>query len=92
MTTTQEWFTIEEAADYLRVSKRTIYKLTQTGRLPAFRIGKERHRRFRRKDLDSVPQQVEEKQVAGLLALTAESDPVLAELWDNPRDAEYDNL
>jgi hypothetical protein len=25
-------------------------------------------------------------------ALTAKSDPVLAELWDNRRDAEYDRL
>jgi hypothetical protein len=25
-----------------------------------------------------------------LLALTAEADPVLAKLWDNPRDAAYD--
>ena len=24
-------------------------------------------------------------------ALTAASDPVLAELWDNPKDAEYDH-
>lgn len=28
----------------------------------------------------------------GELALTSSSDPVLAELWDNPRDAEYDRL
>ena len=28
----------------------------------------------------------------GLLALTARADPVLARLWDNPRDAEYDRL
>jgi len=28
----------------------------------------------------------------GVLALTAEADPVLAELWDNPRDAGYDRL
>lgn len=27
-----------------------------------------------------------------LLALTAATDPVLAELWDNPRDAAYDQL
>jgi len=27
-----------------------------------------------------------------LLALTARTDPVLAELWDNRRDAEYDRL
>lgn len=28
----------------------------------------------------------------GLLALTAEADPVLAELWDNDKDAVYDHL
>lgn len=28
----------------------------------------------------------------GASRLTAESDPVLAALWDNPRDAEYDRL
>lgn len=28
----------------------------------------------------------------GELALTAKADPVLAELWDNPRDAKYDRL
>jgi hypothetical protein len=26
------------------------------------------------------------------LALTARTDPVLAELWDNPRDAQYEQL
>jgi hypothetical protein len=31
-------------------------------------------------------------EVEGLLALTAGADPVLARLWDNPRDAEYDRL
>lgn len=29
---------------------------------------------------------------AELTALTAETDQVLAELWDNPRDAAYDRL
>ena len=28
----------------------------------------------------------------GLLTLTAKADPVLAELWDNPKDAAYDRL
>jgi len=27
-----------------------------------------------------------------VLVLTAKADPVLAELWDNSRDAEYDRL
>jgi hypothetical protein len=28
----------------------------------------------------------------GVTTLTAKSDPVLAELWDNPRDSAYDRL
>ena len=28
----------------------------------------------------------------GLLAMTAQTDPVLAELWDNEKDAAYDAL
>jgi len=29
---------------------------------------------------------------SALTTLTAETDPVLAALWDNPKDAAYDNL
>jgi len=89
----KEWFTVEEAAEYLRVSKRTIYKLTKDGRLPAFRIGQERHRRFRKEDLDKVPRPAgEERTAEALLKLSSKSDPVLAELWDNERDAVYDRV
>jgi excisionase family DNA binding protein len=89
----KEWFKVEEAAEYLSVSKRTIYKLTQEGRLPAFRIGQERHRRFRREDLDKVPQIMEETRGMEMLLKPASgSDPVLAELWDNEGDAAYDRL
>ena len=28
----------------------------------------------------------------GLLALSAKADPVMAEVWDNPKDAAYDRL
>ena len=83
----------EEAAEYLCVSKRTIYKLTKEGRLPAFRIGQERHRRFRKEDLDKVPRPSEEVEtLERLTKLTAESDPVLAEIWDNENDAAYDRI
>lgn len=93
MVIAQEWFTVAEAADYLRVSKRTIYKLTKEGRLPAFRIGTERHRRFRKNDLDKVPRQGEEtRSLEKLVKLTAESDPVLTEIWDNEKDAEYERI
>jgi excisionase family DNA binding protein len=93
MATIKEWFKVEEAAEYLSVSKRTIYKLTQEGRLPAFRIGHERHRRFRREDLDKVPQIMEETRgMEMLLRPVAESAAVLAELWDNEEDAAYDHI
>src|SRR4030043_643596 len=72
MVITKEWFTVEEAAEYLCVSRRTIYKLTEEGRLPAFRIGKERHRRFRKQDLDKVPYSGEEStNLETLLGLSA---------------------
>ncbi len=89
----KEWFTVEEAAEYLCVSRRTIYKLTKEGRLPAFRIGQERHRRFRKEDLDKVPRPSEEvRTLERLIKLSAESDPVLAEIWDNENDAAYDRI
>jgi len=47
--------------------------------------------------LEAVQERVKEdlgEEVAreNLLALTARADPVLAELWDNPKDAAYDRL
>jgi len=93
MVIAKEWFTVGEAAEYLCVSRRTIYKLTSEGRLPAFRIGKERHRRFRKEDLDRVPRPGDETaNLDGLIKLTAEADPLLAEIWDNERDAAYDRI
>lgn len=93
MLTTKKWFTIEQAAEYLCVSRRTIYKLTSEGRLPAFQISRERHRRFRKEDLDKVPRSAEEiKDMENMLALTARVDPTLAELWDNDKDAAYDRI
>ena len=34
----------------------------------------------------------EEVSAAGLVALNERADPVLAALWDNPKDAAYDKL
>jgi excisionase family DNA binding protein len=93
MAITKEWFTVQEAAEYLCVSRRTIYKLTKEGRLPAFRIGKERHRRFRKEDIDKVPRPGEEAtNLEAFLKLSAKADPVLAEVWDNEKDAAYDRV
>ena len=83
----QEWYTIDEAANFLRVSRRTIYQLIEQGELACYRVGKVGHRRFRRGDLEGAMSQEGGR---GVYAMNAASDPVLAELWDNEKDAEYD--
>lgn len=46
-----------------------------------------------KEDFDKVPRQGEDTETwEGLLKLTAESDPVLAELWDNEQDAAYERI
>ena len=50
----QEWYTINEAAQYLRVTRRTIYRFIEKGQLPTYRVGVGGHRRFRHKDLERI--------------------------------------
>jgi excisionase family DNA binding protein len=89
----QEWFTVDEAAEYLRVSKRTIYKLCEEGCLAGYRSGHRSHRRFRKEELDKLMKRnTTDKETEETLALTAMADPVLAEVWDNDKDAAYDHL
>jgi excisionase family DNA binding protein len=45
-----EILTIEEVAAYLKASKRTVYRLAASGKIPAFKLGGTW--RFRRSDLD----------------------------------------
>lgn len=42
--------TIEDLAEYLRISKSTLYKLAQEGSLPGQKVG--RHWRFHREAID----------------------------------------
>lgn len=42
--------TIDELATYLKVSKSTLYKLVQEGKVPGHKVG--RHWRFRRETID----------------------------------------
>jgi len=42
---------------------------------------------------EQVKEDLEDEGVRkNLLALTAQADPVLTDLWDNPKDAAYDRL
>jgi excisionase family DNA binding protein len=90
----KEWYTVDEAAEYLGISRRTVYKLSHEGRLHTFILGRKRTRRFRKEDLDRVPQPLEvgaeKTEMDTLSTLSAWGDPVLADLWDNEKDAAYD--
>jgi len=44
------WMTLEEAAQYLKVSKDSIYRLAQKGKMPASKIGN--LWRFNKKEID----------------------------------------
>ncbi len=89
----QEWLTVEEAAEYLRVSKRTIYRLCQEGELVGYRTSKRGYWRFRKEDLDkALKKGIPEDEMEELVALTATADPVLAEIWDNEKDEAYDRV
>lgn len=96
MVISKEWYTVNEAGEYLGVSRRTVYRLSKEGRLRTYILGKERTRRFRKEDLDRVPQLLdngaEGAQLEAMTALSATTDPVLAGLWGNEKDAEYDSL
>lgn len=49
------WLTVDEAAEYLRVSRRTIYQLMDQGELAyGLMPGRARGRRVRRRDLDEL--------------------------------------
>jgi excisionase family DNA binding protein len=50
VTNSPEIMTIGEAAQYLRVSISSLYKLAQAGRVPCQKVG--RHWRFRRETID----------------------------------------
>lgn len=44
--------TVEEVAEYLKLSKITVYKLTQKGEIPGFRIGSSW--RYNREAIDEI--------------------------------------
>ncbi len=85
----KEWYSVEDAAKYLSVSKRTVQQLIRDGEMVAYRVGRGGRRRIRRTDLDG-PMHREDH--SGLVELGGAEDPVLSELWDNEQDAAYDRL
>lgn len=52
--------TVDELADYLKISKSTLYKLAQEGRIPGQKVG--RHWRFRKETVDRWLDQTGDRQ------------------------------
>ena len=86
--TESPWMTLSEAADYLRVSQRTMRTLVVREQVTAYRINPRGALRFKADDLDKALEPIAERHTV----LRAEDYPVLAELWDNEDDAVYDDL
>ena len=83
------WYTVDEAASHMAVSKRTVQHLIRDGQLTAYRVGRGGHRRIKFEDLDSAMIRDDGEEIA---PMTAKGDPVLADLWDNDQDSVYDRL
>ncbi|MCH8200093.1 MAG: helix-turn-helix domain-containing protein [Chloroflexi bacterium] len=86
--TESPWLTLHEAAEYLRVSERTMRTLVVREQVTAYRINPRGALRFKADDLDEALEPI----AARHTVLRAEDYPVLAELWDNEDDAVYDDL
>jgi len=62
---TGEIFTLDEVAAYLKVGKRTVYRLAAAKKIPAFKVGGAW--RFRRQEIDQwIKRQTAEAQGGGL--------------------------
>lgn len=86
--TESPWMTLSEAAEYLRVSQRTMRTLVVREQVTAYRINPRGALRFKADDLDKALEPIAERHTV----LRAEDYPVLAERWDNENDAVYDDM
>ena len=66
-----EIMTIGEAAQYLRISSSSLYKLAQTRRVPCQKVG--RHWRFRKEALDRWLEAIPVNDNPPMLSVTASS-------------------
>ena len=86
-----EWLTVAEAADYLRVSKDTIYRWAKQGKLTLYKLGK--LTRLKRSELDELvtpkPKEGAAHGTKGVEPWTLLSQEAFSD-WDNPEDAIYD--
>jgi excisionase family DNA binding protein len=51
-TTAPDWLNVQQAADYLNLSKQTIYRKVSEGKIPYYKAGKKLH--FRKSELFQI--------------------------------------
>jgi len=81
-----EWLTTEDAAAYLRVTPKTIYRWTKAGKLAAYKF-EGASIRIKRSDLEALAKPAHNRTEAW----TQLSAAAFNQDWDNPEDAIYDN-
>jgi excisionase family DNA binding protein len=84
------YYTIEESAQLLRVSRQTMLRLLRSGRARGVHLGRQwRILGAALLDLSAREEETEATLVADWLAASTAS---LTEVWDNEEDAVYDRL
>lgn len=48
------WFTVDEASEYLRITRATLYTYMKDGRLPFYYLAGTRNRRIKKSDVDAL--------------------------------------
>ena len=87
----QMWYSVDEAARYLRLPREIIYRLVTQRHLTAYKVTGRGNERFARQDLDALMQQIEvPKKIVVDSRKTLFLNSALADLWDNELDAIYD--
>ena len=84
------YYTPEEAAIMLRISRQSVRALLESGLTRGVKIG--RTWRILGRDLLELPRADEVADAELTQALLHLSEPVFMEIWDNDEDAIYDDL
>jgi excisionase family DNA binding protein len=84
------YYTVEETADLLRVSQRTILRLLRTKQAQGIKLGREW--RILGGALLDLSAREEAGEAAAIADWLQASKGSLAEVWDNAEDAVYDQL
>jgi excisionase family DNA binding protein len=84
------YYTVEEAAQLLRISRKATQQLLQSGKLQGIKIG--RHWRILGAALLEMYDRGKETEASLVADWYAASRRSLEEVWDNEEDAAYDKL